>query len=161
MSGAIQQMVEDLGTLKVWLWDIGPKKPLPPKRPTVPVGKTGDPEYDLLMVEFKEGLEDYEAALRAYSKAKKGHAEWASKMGGAIELEMWTCDATDALSRDPNRYYISSRTRGHEKTPNRGLPSQVKEGHGQADLERRRAEQDVDLEAARRSDPIFGQQELR
>jgi hypothetical protein len=37
----------------------------------------------------------------------------------------------------------------------------VKEGHGQAEIERRRREGDMDLEEARRRDPVFGQQELR
>jgi hypothetical protein len=161
MVAAIQDLEKDVGSLRVWMWDIGPRKAVAPKRPDVPKGKEGSPEYDLAIIEFKESLEDYEAALKAYSQAKKDYAKWQTDMGGAIEREWWKCDADDALERDPNRYYVSSRTRGLSQLPNRGLPAGVKIGHGQAEIERRRREGEEDLEQALKRDPVFGQQELR
>jgi hypothetical protein len=161
MAGEIQELARDVDALRVWLWDIGPRKAIAPKRPEVPKGTQGDAEYDLKMVEFKEGLEEYEAALKAYSKAKAEFAKWQTDNGGAIETEWWKCDADDALERDPNRYYVSSRTRGLSHLPNSGLPAGVKKGHGQAEIERRRRAGDMDVEEARRRDPVFGEQELR
>ncbi len=161
MAGVMQELARDVGALRVWLWDIGPRKAIPPKRPDVPKGQEGSPEYDLAIIEFKESLEEYEAALKAYSRAKKEYAKWQTDNGGAIETEWWKCDADDALERDPNRYYVSSRTRGLQNLPNRGLPVGVKQGHGQADIERRRREGEEGLEDARRRDPVFGEQELR
>lgn len=161
MPAVMQELTKDVDALRVWLWDTGPRRAIAPKRPDVPKGKEGSPEYDLAIIEFKESLEDYEAALKAYSKAKKEYAKWQADMGGAIETQWWYVDAQDALARDPNRYYVSARTRGHSHLPNRGLPTGVKEGHGQAEIERRRREGDMDLDEARRRDPVFGEQELR
>jgi hypothetical protein len=134
-------------------------------------GKEGNPEYELAKVEFAEALEDYQAALKAWKKAKDDHAEWHKRNDGPVEIQMWSCDAHDALMRDQTavtegrqamrRYYVSSRTRGNTNLPNRGLPDGLKPGSGQAELERRMREGDADLLAARAADPVFGQQEIR
>lgn len=162
---------------QVILWDLGPMKPVAPKRPTVPKvfkeSKEGDPEYDLAKIDFADQLEDYQDALRAWKKAKIDFAEWHKQNGGAVEIPFWSCDASDALARDAAnapvddegnkqlRYFISARTRGHANLPNRGLPSGKKPGHGQSELERRMREGDADMVAARRADPVFGNQETR
>lgn len=146
---------------KVVLWDLGPKKPEMPERPAAPDGKPGDAKYDLAMVEFKETLEDYERALKAFRQAKLDFEDFARRYGGPFEIEMWSCDASDSLQRDPKRYCISSKTRGHERRKNRGLPIGVSPGHGQAEQERRANEGDSDLMAAMRADPVFGNQEAR
>lgn len=162
---------------RVILWDIGPAKPVAPKRPTVPKvfkeSKEGDPEYDLAKIDFAEQLEEYQDALKAWKRNKADHAEWHKANGGPVELTFWSCDAFDALDRDAKnapvddegnkqlRYFISARTRGHSHLPNRGLPQGKKPGHGQSELERRMREGDADLMAARRADPVFGNQETR
>jgi hypothetical protein len=162
---------------QVILWDIGPTKPVAPKRPTVPKvfkeSKEGDPDYDLAKIDFAEQLEDYQEALKAWKKAKADFADWHKQNGGPIEIPFWSCDAADALARDAAaapidedgnkqlRYFISSRTRGYSALPNRGLPAGRKPGHGQGELERRMREGDADLAAARRADPVFGTQETR
>jgi hypothetical protein len=159
---------------QVWLWDIGPSKPVTPKRPEIPKGREGDPEYDLAKIEFAEALEDYQAELKAWKKLKADYAEWHKTNGGPVEIVFWSCDAADALARDGAnapidvktgekqlRYFISARTRGSSHLPNKGLPPGKKPGHGQAELERRMIEGDADLMAARRADPVFGKQETR
>jgi hypothetical protein len=161
MAGVMQELARDVGALRVWLWDIGPSKAIPPKRPEVPKGQRDTAEYDLAMIEFQEIKDKYEADLKAYKKAREDYAKWQTDNGGAIETEWWKCDADDALERDPNRYWVSSRTRGLSHLPNRGLPAGVKQGHGQAEIERRRREGEEDLEQALRKDPVFGEQELR
>jgi hypothetical protein len=161
MLADLQELEQDVGALRVWLWDIGPRKVLPPTRPAVPKGEHGTAEYDLAMIEFKDELETYEKALQAYRKGKAEYEKWQTDNGGAVENEWWYVDAKDALERDPNRYYVSSRTRGYSKLKNGGLPAGVKVGHGQAEIERRRREGQEDLEELRKRDPIFGQQELR
>jgi hypothetical protein len=90
----------ELAKTHVIMWDIGPHKPIAPKRPKTPTGKLGQPDFDLAMVEFKEQLEDYEAELKAYSRAKQEYAAWQKNEGGAIERVMWSVDAFDALERD-------------------------------------------------------------
>jgi hypothetical protein len=161
---------------QVILWDIGPSKPVAPKRPDLPKGKEGDPEYDLAKVEFQEALEDYTEALKTWKRQKTEYADWHKQNGGPVEITMWSCDAHDALGRDAAaapivikngeekkqlRYFISARTRGHSNLPNRGLPNGMRPGHGQGELERRMIEGDADMVAARRADPVFGKQEIR
>ena len=145
----------------VVLWDLGPPKPAPPKRPDAPQGRRGDPAYDLAMIEFKETLDEYEAALKQHKADKAEYAKWQKDMGGPIERAWYSVDANDALARDPKRYCISASTRGYEKLPNRGLPEGMKPGHGQAEQRRRAQEMDADMAAALQADPVFGQQELR
>ena len=154
-------MIEDRGTQMVVLWDLGPEKPVAPKRPAAPKGKEGEPEYDLAKVEFQEQLDDYQAALKAYSKAKADYADWLKRVGGPIELTMWSCDAADSLARDAKRYCISASTRGHSHLPNHGLPEGRKPGNGHVEQQRRIAAGEADMEQLRRRDPVFGQQELR
>lgn len=162
---------------QVILWDIGPSKPVAPKRPDLPKGKEGEPEYDLAKIEFAEALEEYQEALKTWKRQKTEFADWHKQNGGPVEISMWSCDAFDALQRDAAnapvatnkageevkqlRYFVSSRTRGHSHLPNRGLPPGRKPGQGQSELERRMREGDADMVNARRADPVFGQQEIR
>lgn len=146
----------------VWLWDTGPVKPKLPDKPIAPKsGKEGDPEYELAMVEFKETLSDYEAARAQYRRELKDHADWWKKFGGPFEMRMFSCDAHDALARGGARYAISSRTRGHERLKNGGLPVGMKPGPAHAENLRRQEAGESDLAEARRKDPVFGQQEMR
>lgn len=146
----------ELAKTYVMLWDIGPLKPVQPARPKVPVGKDGDPEFELAKIEFVEVLEKYQADLKAYGKAKIEHAEWQDKQGGALEIRMFSCDANDALSRDPDRYFISASTYGHESLKNHGLPAGYRPGKGHADNLRRAAEGDAEFALIRARDPVFG-----
>lgn len=145
----------------VILWDIGPKKPVAPNRPKAPKGTVGDAEHDLLMIEFKEEVETYEAGLKAYGQAKIEYAAWQKKEGGAIERLFYSCDAHDAMARDPSRYFISASTRGHEKLKNHGLPDGAKPGLGQAENMRRQREGEEEFLQARKADPVFGQEMTR
>jgi len=154
-------LAPELAKTYVILWDIGPTKPVPPKRPDTPKGKEGDPEHDLAVIEFKESLEDYGEALKAYKQAKIEYAKWQKDQGGAIELRMFSCDAADALQRDPARYHISSSTRGYERLKNHGLPAGHKPGRGQEENIRRAQEGEAEFAAARARDPVFGNPELR
>ena len=155
-DGDFGAMAANENISQVFLWDLGPVKPLPPERPTPPKGKEGDPEFDLAKIEFREIMEDYDKALRAYGQAKKDFADFEQRYGGPVERNMWSCDANDALARDPTRYILSSRTRGYHHLKNRGLPAGVEPGHGQGEQERREREGDADLMEARRNDPVFG-----
>lgn len=156
---------------KVVLWDCGPPKPEMPKRPKPPVGKDGEPEYDLAMIEFREALVDYEAGLRVYKERIAEHTAFHVRNGGPVEFVQWSCDAQDTLRHDgaavddgrqaERRYYISSRTRGHAKLRNGGLPNGVKPGHGQAEQDERARQGGLDFETLRRADPVFGNQEMR
>ncbi len=156
---------------RVWMWDIGPEKPGVPKRPVPPQGKDNDPEYQLAKVEFAEALEEYQAALRKAKHDKQEHADWHRRNGGPIEHLFDAPSAKEALENDVRavsegrqtrqRWYVSSRTRGHANLPNKGLPDGMKAGHGQAEQERRAAEGVSDLMTLRKSDPVFGKQELR
>lgn len=164
-------MTTDADSSQVWLWDCGPPKPEPPKRPVAPKGKEGEPEFDLSMIEFGEALIEYGAQLKTYSARKVEHADFVRRYGGPYLIKWWSADAKDALDNDGRavaegrqtrrRYFMSSRTRGHEKLPNGGLPENMRPGHGHAENLRREEEGDAELVQARRTDPIFGAQELR
>lgn len=151
----------ELAKTFVILWDIGPKKPVAPARPKAPKGSPGEAEYDLAMIEFKEELEGYEAALKAYGRAKTEFASWQEQQGGAIERTFYSCDAHDAMARDPDRYFISASTRGHEKAANHGLPKGVQPGKGHAENLRRMREGDDEFARMRAADPVFGQEMTR
>jgi hypothetical protein len=153
-------LAPELAKTYVVLWDIGPTKPKAPGRPEAPKGKEGDPEFELAKIEFKEQLESYEDTLKEYGRAKKEYADWQKNKGGAIELTMFSCDAHDALARDPNRYFISSSTRGYEKLKNHGLPTGCKPGHAQAENIRRAHEGEAEFAAIRARDPVFGNPEM-
>ena len=155
---------------RVVLWDIGPERPKIPPKPKGPL--KNEPDYDALRVEYEMALEDYRAALIHYNRLKEEHRIWYARNDGPVELTFWSCDAQVALARDAEaikeerqdkpRYYISSSTRGYERLPNRGLPPDaIKTGRGQAEQERRIREGEADLVAARKADPVFGEQELR
>lgn len=151
----------DNAAMMVVLWDLGPQKPEPPVRPEAPQGKEGTPAYDLAMVDFRQSLEEYDAALKAHKQAKTDFADFEKRYGGPYEISMWSCDAEDALSRDPTRYCISSKTRGHGRKHNGGLPRHLKPGHGHEENLRREAEGYADAAAVRRTDPVFGPLEAR
>jgi hypothetical protein len=170
-GGADFAALANQGLSHVWLWDLGPPKPELPKRPEAPSGKENDPKYDLAMIDFREAIVDYEIALKAYRQAKIEYDDFAKRYGGPYEIRFWSADAQDALANDARavkekrqsapRYAVSSRTRGHEKLKNGGLPATMKPGHGHAENLRRMAEGEADLAEAKRRDPVFGEQEMR
>jgi len=156
----------------VYLWDIGPPKPEPPRRPAVPKGgKEGEPEFDLAKLEFDIAMENYKTDLLSHAARKAEYATFERQWGGPHEEKMWSVDARDALERDARaveegrqavkRWFMSARTRGYEKLPNGGLPSNMKPGPGHFDNLRREQEGDADMAAAKRSDPVFGNQEMQ
>lgn len=153
-------------SMQVWLWDCGPPKPVAPIRPKPPKGLEGEPDYDLGMIEFREAITEYEAALKAYRAARSEYQDFAERFGGPYEKLFWSCDANDALTNDAlavkegrqaaRRWFISSRTRGYENLKNSGLPTGMKPGHGHAENLRREMEANADLLELRRADPVFG-----
>lgn len=151
----------DNQSMMVWLWDLGPDKPVAPIRPKAPTSKEGTPVYDLEMIDFREAISEYEAGLKSYKAAKAELKDFETRFGGPHEIQQYSVDANDTLARAPKRYCISSRTRGHAQLKNRGLPIGVKPGHGQAEQERREREGEAEFEAIRRADPVFGTQEAR
>lgn len=157
---------------RVWLWDLGPEKPMEPKKLVAPKGRDGDPQYELEKAEFQVALEEYKEALVAFKKAKIEYAAWSKRVGGPIEVMFDSPSAREAQEADHRAVdegrqtwlrwaHISSRTRGYTRLANRGLPEGMKPGHGQSEQERRIAEGESDLVAARKIDPVFGRQELR
>jgi hypothetical protein len=158
---------------RVFVWDIGPEKPRPPQRPTLPKNaKEGDPEHELAKVEFQELLEDYQVDLKTFKQKKTEYADFQQRYGGPVEVVWWSVDARQNMEKDAAavregrqsrlRYYVSARTRGWKgKVANLGLPEGMKPGPGQAEVERRAREEGVLLSEALRADPVFGQQELR
>ena len=159
-------------TQRVWLWDIGPFKPVPPEKPELPKAKAGTPEYDWQAMEYRAAIADYEQAMVVYRAARLDYETWHTRYGGPIEHPMWSCNAQDALKWDAlaveekrqpgRRWFISSRTRGYKNLPNHGLPEGMKPGRGQAENLRREAESRSDLQRVLREDPVFGaEQEFR
>lgn len=155
-------MVDDAHDQQVWLWDTGPRKPVMPKKPDAPKqAGMEEGEYALAMIEFEVIAEEWQRALKQYGVDRKEYENWTKRNGGPVEFSQYSVDARDTLERDANRYYVSARTRGHEHKANFGLPPGVKPGHGQAENERRRQENDELLDEVRRQDPVFGDPSLR
>lgn len=148
---------QDLDLMQVWLWDLGPTKPVHPERPEPPVGKEGTPLYDLKVIEWREEKENYDRALLQYREDKERWDRWQRDNGGPVEIPQYSVNAREAMERDPKRYTLSARTRGHGQLANRGLPLGMKPGHGQKMLEERQRQGLEDLDLARRGDPFFGE----
>ena len=150
----------------VYLWDCGPPPPKPPMRPKAPKGVDGDPEFDLMKIEFEVLRDQYKEDLLSFGRRKAEFKDFETRYGGPFEVKMWSVDARDALARDAEavasgkqdkqRWYLSARTRGYETLPNGGLPGNMKPGHGHLENLRREREGDSDMAALKASDPIFG-----
>lgn len=164
----------DQGSMHVWMWDMGPPKPVLPARPKAPTEKEGTPAYDLAMIDFREAISEYESAMQTYKRARDEFKDFETRFGGPHEIMQFSCDALETLfgvpkqegiparpPRDAKRYCISSRTRGYANLKNRGLPIGVKPSHGQAAQELREAAGEAEFAAIRRADPVFGNQEAR
>lgn len=145
------QIDRDTAAMRVRMWDIGPKEPVAPKRPTPPKGAEGSPEYKLAMLDFDEAIKSYEAESAAYAVAKRDYDRWQAEYGGPIELDMASVDARDALTRDPARYIVSN-----PKKPNGGLPKGMKPGPAHMENMRRKEAELAEFEAVRRTDPVYG-----
>jgi len=151
---------------QVYLWDIGPEKPIQPRRPETPKGKEGEPAFELAMIDFRDELEAYTTALKDHAQRAREYERFQRDHGGPIELQRWSVDAQDALMNDGAavtdkrqtrlRYYISSRTRGYAKLLNFGLPEGMKPGRGHAENLRREKEAQQEFQKVRKSDPVFG-----
>lgn len=149
------QVVGDLPSAMVRLWDLGPTEPTPPKRPDLPKGKEGDPEHDLAVIDFRGALAAYETELKAYGQAKKDFADWHKTYGGPYEIVNYhSADAYDALTNDPARYCVS-----RSDMPNHGLPKGRKPGPYQEQQKKRWAEQERELRHAAAMDPNFGRRQ--
>ncbi len=139
------RLVDDQPPLYFKIWDLGPKEPMPPKKPDLPKGKEGEPEHDLAMIEFRGALAVYEAELIAYGKAKKDFADWHQRYGGPYQIEWLSPDAREALANDRLRYV--------EK-----LPKGVKPGKYQHEQTERAEQAKRDLQTLAARDPVFGNQ---
>ena len=167
-SSYSNNLIDEHQKSKVFVWDCGPEEPALPEEPEPPTVSFGDPKFRLAELQHKRALKHYEDALLAYERQQKEYDHWQTNVRGPVELMMWSTDARDALEHDARaveqgrqkkrRYYISSRTRGYEKTRNLGLPNNIEPGPGhQENLERQLAGEKEFVEVLKR-DPQFGQE---
>lgn len=151
LDGAPQH-VGDFPSALVRLWDVGPLEPVAPKRPDLPKGKEGDPDYDLALIDFRGALATYETDLKAYGAAKKAFADWNKTYGGPYEIVNYhSADAYDALTNDPERYFVS-----RSDFPNHGLPKGRKPGPYHEAQKKQWAEDARQTRRLADQDPIFG-----
>lgn len=129
----------------VSLWDIGPVRVEAPKAPVAPVESKELKGADLALaqIHFEDDLERYRDELRAYGEAKKAYKAWHDKNGGPLKVSMWSTYAVDALTIDPERYFLD-------------LPKGLKPGPAQAEADRIAAMSEAELQEAREKDPQFG-----
>lgn len=139
------QLVDDAPPLYFKIWDLGPSEPLPPKRPAIPKGEEGEPEFDLAMIDFRREKAAYESALEAYGQQKRDYLDWNTRYGGPFQIEWLSPDAREALANDPKRYA--------EK-----LPKGVKPGKWHHEQVVRQEERRAELKTIAARDPVFGNQ---
>ena len=160
-SSYSNNLIDELGKSKVFLWDCGPEEPVPPDEPDQP--PLNDP---LALLRRKRAVKRYENDLLIYDRNEAEYQHWQKNVRGPVEIVMWSCDARDALEHDARavedkrqkklRYYISSRTRGYEKARNFGLPNGITPGAGhQENLDRQIAGEKEFVEVLKK-DPQFG-----
>ena len=167
-SSYTNNLIDEHGKSKVWLWDCGPEEPAPPEEPEPPSTPISDPKYHLENLRHKRAVKRFEDALLIYERNETEFQHWHRNVRGPVELMMWSCDARDALEHDAKavadgrqkkqRYYVSSRTRGYERTKNLGLPNGIEPGLGHREnLERQLAGEKEFIEILK-NDPQFGQE---
>jgi hypothetical protein len=150
----------------VWMWDCGPEEPIIPEEPEPPALLPSDPKHALAMMRHRRAVKKYEDDLAIYDRNEREFQNWHRNIRGPVEMAMWSTEARDALEHDgravtenrqkKRRYYVSSRTRGWEKTKNYGLPIGIEPGAGhQENLERQLAGEKEFIDALRK-DPQFG-----
>jgi hypothetical protein len=166
-SSYTNNLIDELGKSKVYIWDCGPEEPVLPDEPEPPATPFGDPRYQLENLRHKRAVKHYEDELLRFEQREKEYQHWQRNVRGPVEIVMWSVDARDALEHDARavdekrqpkrRYYISSRTRGFEKIKNLGLPVGVIPGDGhQENLERQLAGEKEFVEVLKK-DPQFGE----
>jgi hypothetical protein len=167
-SSYTNDLLDALAQSKVYLWDCGPEEPRLPEPPEEPSGRGGDPKYDLERLKYKRALKHYEDELLTFENRDKEFRHWHFAVKGPVEIMMWSVDARDALANDSKavadgrqkkpRYFVSSRTRGWEKTKNLGLPPGVVPGPGHKENLDRQIAGDQKFVEALKADPQFGQE---
>jgi hypothetical protein len=165
-SSYTNNLIDELGKSKVFLWDCGPEEPLLPEEPEQPIA-IGDPKYNVEMLRHRRALKRYEDELAIYDRNEREFREWHRNVRGPVERMMWSCDARDALEHDARavdegrqkkrRYYISSRTRGYEKIKNLGLPNGVTPGQGHTENIERQLAGEKEFVEVLKKDPQFGE----
>jgi hypothetical protein len=165
-SSYTNNLLDELGKSKVYVWDCGPEEPLLPEAPEAPFGRDGDPKYDLQKIQHRRALKRYEDELLLYERDDADFRNWQRNIRGPVELMMWSVDARDALAHDAEavadkrqkklRYYISSRTRGFERAKNLGLPNGVVPGAGHAENLERQLAGEREFVDVLKKDPQFG-----
>jgi hypothetical protein len=139
---------------------------MPPTEPEPPGLPFADPKYHLENLRHKRAVKRFEDELIIYERNETEFQHWHRNVRGPVELVMWSCDARDALEHDGRavadkrqkklRYYISSRTKGYEKTQNFGLPKDVEPGPGHQDNLLRQFAGEKEFIEALKKDPQFG-----
>jgi hypothetical protein len=167
-SSYTNNLIEEHKASKVWLWDCGPEEPILPDEPEPPAVTLGDPKYHLAILQHKRAVKHYEEELIRFEEREKEFKHWHANIKGPVETIHWSCDARDALNNDQRavaegrqkkrRYFISSQTRGYEKTRNMGLPPGVEPGEGHRENMERQLAGDKAFVEILKADPQFGQE---
>jgi hypothetical protein len=93
---------------RCWIFDLGPQfnmaKPVRPVLAADTVEARVELEVDL--EEYEKVYRDYVIAERQFQRERK---QWEKQNpgGGAVEVNMWSTDAGEALMRDPRRYHAA------------------------------------------------------
>lgn len=139
-----QDTNNDVNSLLVKIWDLGPTPPEAPGKPELPKGKEGSAEHDLALIDFRGELANYETALKAYGQAKKDFAAWHTTYGGPYQAEMYSVNAREAIQIEPSRYMVA-------------LPKGRKPGKYHADEQQRMKDERQSFAKMISRDPVFGQ----
>jgi hypothetical protein len=164
-SSYTNNLIDELGKTKKFIWDLGPEEPMPPEEPTIEV-VPGDPRYQLELLRHKRAVKRFEDELAIYDRNEREFQKWQLNIRGPVELIMWSCDADDAMRNDARavdegrqkrrRYYFSSKNKGFGHLRNLGLPNGVEPGAGyQESLDRQIAVEKEFVETIK-NDPQFG-----
>jgi hypothetical protein len=127
---------------KVWIWFLGPPRPIAPTPPVEPK-KTGKAADDALAeVLFEDAVGDYKKQLREYGDHKKEYDKWREMYGGPRKEYHWDIDVQHAL-QFPDQWVMD-------------LPSGMKPGKAQLAAEQQAAEEKIALQELYDRDPQFG-----
>ena len=83
-SSYSNNLIDEHGKSKVWLWDLGPEEPMPPQEPIPPAIPATDPKFHLENLRHSRAVKRFEAELLIYERNETEFQQWHRNVRGPV-----------------------------------------------------------------------------